>query len=97
MKVAIVSLGRSHLINLARLLERREDVEVTFYTMMPKSRCRKFGYNGKVVSLLFPIGMGQMIVDRLPKVNPTKRVPFVSACAKPLINSWQCVCVNATY
>ena len=73
MKVAIVSLGRSHLINLARLLERREDVEVTFYTMMPKSRCRKFGYNGKVVSLLFPIGMGQMIVDRLPKVNPYKK------------------------
>lgn len=38
MKVAIVTLGRSHLINLARLLDQRADVEVTFYTMMPKSR-----------------------------------------------------------
>lgn len=73
MKVAIVSLGRSHLINLARLLDRREDVEVTFYTMMPKSRCRKFGYNGKVVSLLFPIGLGEVIIGRIPKIDPYKR------------------------
>ena len=73
MKIAIVSLGRSHLINLAHLLDLREDVEVTFYTMMPKSRCRKFGYNGKVVSLLFPIGVSQMVVDRLPKVDPYKK------------------------
>lgn len=73
MKIAIVSLGRSHLINLARLLDQRPDVNVTFYTMMPKSRCKKFGYKGKVVSLLFPIGVSQMIVDRLPKVNPYKK------------------------
>lgn len=73
MKVAIVSLGRSHLINLARLLDQKKDVEVTFYTMMPSSRCRKFGYNGKVKSFLFPIGIGHIIIDRLPKVNPYKK------------------------
>ena len=73
MKVAIVTLGRSHLINLARMLDQRADVEVTFYTMMPQSRCRKFGYNGKVVSLLFPIGLGEVIIGRIPKINPYKR------------------------
>ena len=73
MKVAIVSLGRSHLINLARLLDQREDVEVIFYTMMPRSRCRKFGYYGKVVSLLFPIGISQIMIDKLPIVDPYKK------------------------
>ncbi len=73
MKVAIVTLGRSHLINLARQLDQRDDIEVTFYTMMPKSRCHKFGYNGKVVSLLFPIGLGEIIIGRIPKINPYKR------------------------
>lgn len=73
MKVAIVSIGRSHLLNLARVLGARPDVEVFFYTMMPASRCRKFGYNGKVKSFLFPIGIGQMIVDRLPGVNPYRK------------------------
>ena len=73
MKIAIVSLGRSHLINLARLLDQREDVEVIFYTMMPISRCRKYGYHGKVVSLLFPIGISQMIIDKLPFVDPYKK------------------------
>jgi hypothetical protein len=68
--VAIVSLGRSHLINLARELDKKEDVDVTFYTMMPASRCRKFGYNGKVSSLLFPVGLAHVIVDRLPLINP---------------------------
>lgn len=73
MKVAIVSLGRSHLINLARLLDQKEDVEVTFYTMMPSSRCKQFGYYGKVVSLLFPIGLGEVIIGRIPKINPYQR------------------------
>lgn len=73
MKVAIVSLGRSHLINLARLLDQKEDVEVMFYTMMPSSRCKQFGYYGKVVSLLFPIGLGEVIIGRIPKINPYKR------------------------
>jgi len=73
MKVAIVSLGRSHLINLARLLDQKTDVKVTFYTMMPKSRCRKFGYYGKVVSLLFPIGLGEVLIGMIPMINPYKR------------------------
>lgn len=73
MKVAIVTLGRSHLINLARLLDQRADVEVTFYTMMPKSRCRMFGYKGRVVSLLLPIGLGEVIISRIPGINPYKR------------------------
>ena len=73
MKVAIVSKGRSHLIHLARLLDQKEDMEVVFYTMMPKSRCREFGYNGKVVSLFFSIGLGELIIRYLPKINQYRR------------------------
>lgn len=73
MKISIVSLGRSHLINLARLLDQREDIEVTFYTMMPKSRCKKFGYEGKVVSCLFPIGFLSVLIEKIPFLNPYRR------------------------
>lgn len=73
MKIAIVSKGRSHLIHLARLLDQKEDMEVVFYTMMPKSRCKKFGYHGKVVSFLFPVGLGELIIRCLPKINPYTR------------------------
>lgn len=73
MKIAIVSNGRSHLINLARLLDHKADVEVVFYTMMPKLRCKKFGYKGKVVSLFFPVGLGELIIRSIPKINTYKR------------------------
>lgn len=70
MKVTVVTLGRSHLIHLARLLDKKEDVEVTFYTMMPASRCKQFGYNGKVKSLLFPIGALEVLIRVMPLVGP---------------------------
>lgn len=73
MKISIVSLGRSHLINLARLLDQREDIEVTFYTMMPKSRCKKFGYEGEVLSCLFPIGFLSVLIEKIPFLNPYRR------------------------
>ena len=73
MKVAIVSLGRSHLINLARYLDSKPDVDVTFYTMMPVTRCRKFGYRGGVRSLLFPIGIGELLISKIPEINTYKR------------------------
>ena len=66
MKIAIVSMGRSHLINLARILSQMEDVQVTFYTMIPKSRCRQFGYNGKVVTFLFPLGIAFVLIEQIP-------------------------------
>ena len=47
--VAIVSITRSHLLNLAIALDKKDDVEVVFYTLTPKKRLREFGYNGKVV------------------------------------------------
>ncbi len=57
MKVAIVSITRTHLLNLAIALENKEDVDVVFYTLSPKFRLRKFGYQGKVVSCFFPVGV----------------------------------------
>lgn len=57
MKVAIVSITRTHLLNLAIALDKKEDVDVVFYTLSPKFRLRKFGYQGKVVSCFFPVGI----------------------------------------
>lgn len=73
MKIAIVTQGRSHLINLARELDSRPECDVVFYTMMPKGRCRKFGYNGKVTSCFFPVGLLFVMIERIPFLNPYKR------------------------
>lgn len=70
MRIAIITQGRSHLINLARELNKKKDLEVTFYTMMPQSRCKKFGYEGKVVSCLFPIGILSVLIEKVPFLNP---------------------------
>ena len=72
-RVAIVSMGRSHLIHLAKHLQTKRDVDVVFYTMMPASRCRQFGYYGKVSSFLFPIGLCEIIIRKLPKVSEYKK------------------------
>lgn len=72
-KIAIISLGRSHLINLARVLDAYEDIKVTFYSMMPRSRCRKFGYMGEVISGLFPIGILAVLIERIPLITPYQR------------------------
>lgn len=71
--IAIVSQGRSHLLNLARYLETYKDLDVTFYTMMPKSRCKKNGYNGRVVSIFFPIGIASLLIEKIPFINPYQR------------------------
>lgn len=73
MRIAIVTQGRSHLINLARELDGRSDCDVIFYTMMPRSRCRKFGYSGKVVSCFFPVGILFVLIEKIPFLNPYKR------------------------
>ena len=70
MRIAIITQGRSHLINLARELNKKKDLEVTFYTMMPQSRCKKFGYDGNVVSCLFPIGILSVLIEKIPFLNP---------------------------
>lgn len=73
MRIAIVSLGRSHLIHLAKYLHENTDADVTFYTMMPKSRCRKFGYTGKVKSFLFPVGVGELFIRYFVKADEYKK------------------------
>lgn len=53
MKIAVVTPGRSHLLNMAKE-HIRNGHEVTFYTMVSKSRCEKFGLPRKnVVSFFF--------------------------------------------
>lgn len=73
MKIAIVTPGRSHLINLARELDSQPECDVVFYTMMPKGRCRKFGYYGKVTSCFFPVGVLFVLIERIPFLNPYNR------------------------
>lgn len=65
MRVAIVSITRTHLLNLAIALEKKKDVDVVFYTLSPKYRLRKFGYTGKIVSCFFPVGIAMYVVKIL--------------------------------
>lgn len=87
MEIAIISQGRSHLINLARLLDKREDTKVSFYTMMPKSRCQKFGYHGNVVSCLFPIGILSILIEKIPFLNPYRR-SYLRIRLRLLFDKW---------
>lgn len=66
MKVAIVSITRSHLLNTAIALDKKADVEVVFYTLTPTKRLRSFGYYGKVVNLSFPLGIVFYVIHKLP-------------------------------
>lgn len=64
MKIAIVSISRSHLLNLAISLDKKDDVNVVFYTLSPSWYLRKFGYKGKVVSFFFPLGIFVYLLKR---------------------------------
>ena len=54
MKIAIALTGRSHLLNVSRSLIEIGH-EVTFYTCIPKSRCKRFGLPAENVVSLFPL------------------------------------------
>lgn len=73
MKVAIVSISRAHLLNLAISLDKRKEVDVVFYTLAPKFQLRKFGYHGKIVSCFFPLGMLLHITTILTKKMSFKK------------------------
>lgn len=87
MKIAIVSQGRSHLINLVRELNKNKEIDVEFYTMMPISRCRQFGYHGKVVSCLFPIGVLSILIEKIPFLNPYRR-SYLRIRLRLLFDKW---------
>lgn len=72
-RIAVVSLARTHLIYMATFLDSKEDMDVTLYTALPKKRCRNLGYNGKVVSLAFPVGAIILVIMKMPWVNPYRR------------------------
>jgi glycosyltransferase involved in cell wall biosynthesis len=58
---------------MASFLDSKEDMDVTLYTSLPKKRCRNQGYQGKVISLAFPIGALFFIVLKMPWINPYRR------------------------
>lgn len=65
LKVAIVSITRTHMLNLAIALQDRPDIDVVFYTLTPKSRLRQFGYYGRVVSFVFPLGIIFFLIHKI--------------------------------
>lgn len=72
MNVAIISIGRSHLLNLAKQLSENKNYDVIFYTMLPKSRCEKYGYNGKVVTCYIATIIS-ILIEKIPFINPYRR------------------------
>ena len=62
MKIAIALTGRSHLLNVSRSLIEIGH-EVTFYTCIPKSRCKRFGLPAENVVSLFPL-LGWLFIYR---------------------------------
>lgn len=69
MKIAVVTPGRSHLLNLSKELIRRGH-DVTFYTMVPPSRCETFGLPKKNIVSFFWICAPLMLIFR------KMRLPF---------------------
>lgn len=69
MKIAVVTPGRSHLLNMSKELIRQGH-DVTFYTMVPPSRCEAFGLPKKNVVSFFWICAPLMLIFR------KMRLPF---------------------
>lgn len=63
MKIAVVTPGRSHLLNMSKELIRHGH-DVTFYTMVPPSRCEAFGLPKKNVVSFFWICAPLMLIFR---------------------------------
>ena len=55
MKIAVVSPGRSHLLDMS-IMHIKNGHDVTFYTMVSKKRCEQFGFPAdKVVSFFITL------------------------------------------
>lgn len=53
MKIAVVSPGRSHLLDMS-IMHIKNGHDVTFYTMVSKKRCKQFGFPAeRVVSFFY--------------------------------------------
>ena len=53
MKIAVVSPGRSHLLDMS-IMHIKNGHDVTFYTMVSKKRCKQFGFRAeRVVSFFY--------------------------------------------
>ena len=63
MKIAVITPGRSHLLDMSIQLINNGH-EVTFYTMVSKSRCEKFGLNRKNVVSFFYVCAPLMFLFR---------------------------------
>lgn len=63
MKIAVVTPGRSHLLNMSKELIRQGH-DVTFYTMVPSSRCEAFGLPKKNIVSFFWICAPLMLIFR---------------------------------
>lgn len=63
MKIAVITPGRSHLLDMSvQFIKQGHEVE--FYTMVPKSRCEKFGLNRRNVVSFFYVCAPLMFLFR---------------------------------
>lgn len=63
MKIAVITPGRSHLLDMSVQLIKQGH-EVLFYTMVPKSRCERFGLNRRNVVSFFYVCAPLMFLFR---------------------------------
>lgn len=69
MKIAVVSPGRSHLLDMS-IMHIKNGHDVTFYTMVSKKRCEQFGFPARNVVSFFYVCAPLMFIFRkikLPK------------------------------
>lgn len=66
-KIAVITPGRSHLLDMSKQFLNK-GAEVTFYTVVPKSRCNDFGLPSKNVVSFFYICAPLMFIFRKIKL-----------------------------
>lgn len=66
-KIAVITPGRSHLLDMSKQFLNK-GAEVTFYTVVPKSRCNDFGLPSKNVISFFYICAPLMFIFKKIKL-----------------------------
>lgn len=89
MKIAIITPGRSHLLDMSIQLAKHGH-DVTFYTMVSKSRCEKFGFPRKNVVSFFWACAPLMFIFRKTKL-PFDGNRYVYYCVCRIVDYLACL------
>lgn len=89
MKIAVITPGRSHLLDMSIQLIKN-GYNVTFYTIVPKKRCQKYGLNKKNVVSFFAICGPLMFLYRKFKF-PGDFNRFIYFCINRIVDYLSCI------